>query len=53
LAEFLSALSVEHGIGAEITAKLEEYWHLDSAALRAVGANRFAAAPTRQIGGAQ
>ena len=45
LAEFLNALSVEHGIGAEIAAKLEDYRNIDPVSLRTFGGDRFAAAP--------
>lgn len=50
VAEFLSALSLEHGLGNEITAKLQEYWEIDAETLKAVGGYRFAHTPTREIG---
>lgn len=51
LAEFLSALSEEHGIGLEIIAKLEEFCRLNLAMLRATGGDQFAPKPLRSIGG--
>jgi hypothetical protein len=49
LAEFLSALSIELGIGSLIVAKLHEYGQIDPILLAAVRGDRFAPPPLRSV----
>ena len=49
LAEFLDALSIEHGIGAAIVAKLEEYRRIHPLALSVTRGDRFAPPPMRRM----
>ena len=49
LAEFLSALSLEQGIGGAVIARLEEYRRLQPTTLAALGGDKFAPAPLRSV----
>ena len=49
LAELLSALSQEHGIGTDIISKLEECQRLDRCVLAQLGADKFAPPPLRSV----
>jgi hypothetical protein len=51
LGQFLDALSVEHGIGSQVVAKLEEYHRLDHHMLAATGGDRFPPSPVRVVRG--
>jgi hypothetical protein len=53
VAELLAEIGRVHGVEDDIAARLQRYAGIDHELLAALGADRFAPAPLRVIGGAR